>query len=110
MTRLPCHRFRSNEVRLWLSMIASNLGNLWRRLVLPKRVANASDVESSRWREKKPMRRGGSDGRVSMQSLGNRPVPRFLLIRRSTSRSLAECWSHVGRKSRPQRKESGLWS
>jgi len=36
MTRLSCHRFRSNEVRLWLSPIAYNLGSLWRRLVLPK--------------------------------------------------------------------------
>jgi hypothetical protein len=26
MTRLICHRFRSNEVRLWLSVIAYNLG------------------------------------------------------------------------------------
>jgi Transposase DDE domain group 1 len=33
MTRLSCHRFRANEVRLWLSMIAYNLGNLCRRLV-----------------------------------------------------------------------------
>ena len=40
MTRLSCHRFRSNEVRLWLSLIAYNLGNLWRRLVLPKRIDN----------------------------------------------------------------------
>jgi len=38
MTRLSCHRFRSNEVRLWLSVIAYNLGNLWRRLVLPTRI------------------------------------------------------------------------
>ena len=38
MTRLSCHRFRSNEVRLWLSVIAYNLANLWRRLVRPKRV------------------------------------------------------------------------
>ena len=38
MTRLSCHRFRSNEVRLWLSVIAYNLGNLWRRLVLPMRI------------------------------------------------------------------------
>ena len=38
MTRLSCHRFRSNEVRLGLSMIAYNLGNLWRRLVLPKKI------------------------------------------------------------------------
>ena len=32
MTRLSCHRFRAHEVRLWLSVIAFNLGNLWRRL------------------------------------------------------------------------------
>ena len=42
MTRLSCHRFRSNEVRLWLSVIAYNLGNLWRRLVLPQRIGNWS--------------------------------------------------------------------
>ena len=42
MTRLSCHRFRSNEVRLGLSVIAYNLGNLWRRLVLPLRVGNWS--------------------------------------------------------------------
>jgi hypothetical protein len=41
MTRLSCHRFRSNEVRLWLSGIAYNLGNLW-RLGLPQRVKNWS--------------------------------------------------------------------
>ena len=40
MTRLSCHRFRSNEVRLWLSVIACNLGNLWRRLVLPRRIGS----------------------------------------------------------------------
>jgi hypothetical protein len=38
MTRPSCHRFRSNEVRPWLSMITNNLGNLWRRLVLPKKI------------------------------------------------------------------------
>jgi hypothetical protein len=42
MTRLSCHRFRSNEVRLWLSVMAYNLGNLWRRLVLPRRIDNWS--------------------------------------------------------------------
>jgi hypothetical protein len=42
MTRLSCHRFRCNEVRLWLSVIAYNLGNLWRRLALPLRVGNWS--------------------------------------------------------------------
>ena len=38
-TELP---FRSNEVRLWLTIIAYNLGNLWRRLVLPQRIGNWS--------------------------------------------------------------------
>jgi hypothetical protein len=42
MTRLSCHRFQANEVRLWLSVIAYNLGNLWRRLALPAAVANWS--------------------------------------------------------------------
>ncbi len=42
MTRLSCHRFRSNEVRLWLSVIAYNLGNLWGRLVLPRRIGKWS--------------------------------------------------------------------
>jgi hypothetical protein len=42
MTRLSCHRLRSNEVRLWLSLIAYNLGNLWRRLVLPNKIGNWS--------------------------------------------------------------------
>jgi len=38
MTLLSFHRFRSNGVRLWLSALAYNLGNLWRRLVLPRRI------------------------------------------------------------------------
>jgi hypothetical protein len=42
LTRLSCHRFRANEVRLTLSLLAYNLGNLWRRLVLPQRIANWS--------------------------------------------------------------------
>ena len=42
MTRLSCHRFRSNEVRLWLTIIAYNLGNRWRRLVMPQRIGNWS--------------------------------------------------------------------
>ena len=36
--RLSCHRFRANEVRLQLSVLAYTLGNLWRRLVLPPRI------------------------------------------------------------------------
>ena len=33
-TRLSCHRFRANEVRLLLGVIAYNLGNLLRRLAI----------------------------------------------------------------------------
>ncbi len=29
-------------MRLWLSVLAYNLGNLWRRLVLPKKIDNWS--------------------------------------------------------------------
>ena len=49
MTRLSCHRFRSNEVRLWLSVIAYNLGNLWRRLVLPQRLDGWSLTSLQQW-------------------------------------------------------------
>jgi hypothetical protein len=42
MTRLSCHRFRLNEVQLWLSLIIYNLENLWRRLALPRRIENWS--------------------------------------------------------------------
>ncbi|MGA8792476.1 transposase [Candidatus Binatus sp.] len=42
LTRLSCHRFRANEVRLWLSLIAYNLGNLWRRLALPTPIGKWS--------------------------------------------------------------------
>jgi hypothetical protein len=49
MTRLSCHHFRSNEVRLWLSVLAYNLGNLWRRLVLPQRIDHWSLTSLQRW-------------------------------------------------------------
>lgn len=42
MTRLSCHHFRSNEVHLWLSVMAYNLGNPWPGRppgrVLPRRI------------------------------------------------------------------------
>jgi hypothetical protein len=41
-TRLSCHRFRANEVRLLLGVIAYNLGNLLRRLVLPAAIESWS--------------------------------------------------------------------
>jgi hypothetical protein len=42
MTRPSCRRFRSNQVRLALSLLAYNLGNLWPRRALPKRIQNWS--------------------------------------------------------------------
>jgi hypothetical protein len=42
MTRLSGHRFRGNEVRLWLSILAYNLGNLLRRLALPQGIEDWS--------------------------------------------------------------------
>jgi hypothetical protein len=41
-TRLSCHRFRANEVRLLLRVIAYNLGNLQRRLILPLAIQSWS--------------------------------------------------------------------
>jgi DDE family transposase len=40
MTRLSCHLFRWNEVRLALSLRAWNLGNLWRRLAHLRLIEN----------------------------------------------------------------------
>jgi Transposase DDE domain group 1 len=37
-TRLSCHRFVANQVRLQLFILAYNLGNVLRRLTLPKAV------------------------------------------------------------------------
>jgi hypothetical protein len=37
-TRPWCHRFRANEARLQLSLLAYNRGSLWRWLVLPRRI------------------------------------------------------------------------
>jgi hypothetical protein len=35
-TRLSCHKFVANQVRLWLFILAYNLGNFMRRLALPE--------------------------------------------------------------------------
>ncbi len=46
MTRLSCRRFRSNKLRLLLSLLAYNLGNLWRRLALPRKIGHWSLTSS----------------------------------------------------------------
>jgi hypothetical protein len=55
MTRPSCHRFRSNQVRLALSLPAYNLGNLWRRLALPRRIENWSLMSL----QQRPVKTGG---------------------------------------------------
>ena len=39
-TRLSCHSFDSNQVRLQLHVLAYNLGNFLRRLALPRSVGH----------------------------------------------------------------------
>ncbi len=41
-TRLSCHGFRNNEVRLQLHALAYNLGNFLRTLALPEAVKHWS--------------------------------------------------------------------
>jgi len=41
-TRLSCHRFVANQVRLFIFILAYNLGNLLRRLGLPKAIKDWS--------------------------------------------------------------------
>jgi len=41
-TRLSCKHFVSNQVRLWLFVLAYNLGNFLRRLVLPSEIKHWS--------------------------------------------------------------------
>ena len=41
-TRLSCKRFVSNQVRLWLFVLAYNRGNFLRRLVLPSGIKHWS--------------------------------------------------------------------
>jgi Transposase DDE domain group 1 len=54
-TRLSCHRFRANEARLQLSLLAYDLGKLWRRLVLPNRI----DAWSLRSLQQRLVKTGG---------------------------------------------------
>ena len=41
-TRLSCHKFVANQVRLWLFVLTYNLGNFMRRLVLPESMKHWS--------------------------------------------------------------------
>ena len=41
-TRLSCHKFVANQVRLWLFILAYNPGNFFRRLALPEAIKSWS--------------------------------------------------------------------
>jgi len=60
-TRLSCHRFDANQVRLQLFILAYNLGNLLRRLALPKAVKDWS-LRSLQVKLILPVKDGGTDG------------------------------------------------
>jgi hypothetical protein len=53
--RVSCHRFRANEVRLLFGVIAYNLGNLLRRLVLPLAIQSWSLTSL----QQRPFKTGG---------------------------------------------------
>jgi hypothetical protein len=95
MTRLSCHRFRSNEVRLWLSVIAYNLGNLWRRLALPQRIGNWS-LTSLQQRLVKTGREAGKTCPLLLALLGGEPSDSTAVGEHGPADRLAALASRVG--------------
>jgi hypothetical protein len=50
ITRLSCHRFRANQVRLWPSVLTYNFGNPWWRWRCARRSAAGRSLAcSSGW-------------------------------------------------------------
>ena len=78
MTRLSCHRFRSDKTRLWLSVIAYNLGTCG-RLVLPQRIVKWS-LSSLQQRLVKPGGRLIKHARYYWQLLAESHLTRRLFI------------------------------
>ena len=71
-TRLSCHRFRANGVRLQLCVRAYNLGNLWRRLGLPHRIKSWS-LTSLQPQVDEDRRSAGQARAVLLAAAGRRP-------------------------------------
>jgi hypothetical protein len=102
--RLICHRFQSNEVRPCLSVIAYNQGNLWRRLVLPKRIGHWSLSSLQQWLVK-------TGGRLIKHARY------YWLLSRRTSESEAVRWhaendrgvAAAGRLANQGRKQTSAW-
>jgi len=76
-TRLSCHRFVANQVRLQLFILAYNLGNFLRRLCLPKAINDWSLCSL----QVKLIKMGGRMVRHARQivfQLAEVPIPREL--------------------------------
>ncbi len=46
---MSCHHFRASEAQLQLSVLTYNLGNLWRRLGLLRRIKSWSLTSLQQW-------------------------------------------------------------
>ena len=76
-TRLSCHSFRNNEVRLQLHALAYNLANFMRTLALPKEVEHWS-LTTLREKLVKIGAKVVSHGRYATFQLAEVAVPRAL--------------------------------
>ena len=81
MARLSCHRFRSNEVPLRLSLIACNLRSRWRLLVLAGKIGN--------WSLTQPATTAGGDPRHAGQAR-----PMLLADARREPSDVPVVWKH----------------
>jgi len=93
MAQVNCHRFRSKEVRLWLSVLACNLANLWRRWAVPSRIDNGSLTSLQQPRVK-------TDGRLVKDA---RSSCLLLAEGHLTRRLLGPCWG--GSRPYPPQRE-----
>ena len=92
MTRLSCHRFRANEVRLWLSVIAYNLG---------QSVAAAGAADAGRHLV--------ADQLAAAVGQDRRPIdqtcPLLLVAAGGEPSDAAAVWRHAARRSRRCRRQ-----
>ena len=106
MMRLSCHRFRSNEVRLWLSVIAYNLGNLWRRLVLPNRLGNWSLTSL----QQRLVKTGGPVGQaraILLAAVGREPSDAAALWKHGAADRCAALADRIGAAGNQTRRRRG---
>ena len=91
-TRLSCHRFRANEVRLLLG-VAYNLDNLLRRLALPLAIQKRGPLAGA------SLRRASSVGKPVELAQSTAPVARKRSLSPSTNGQIAVVRRHVVRSA-----------